>query len=88
MTAKKAPTDWISEALAEGGRKDMCGVMIMLASLSPGDADGITAALDNPSVTAEGLRRVLTRRIGNSPSGQTIRRHRLGQCSCKKETHQ
>ncbi|MFT2016316.1 hypothetical protein ACMA1D_10800 [Streptomyces sp. 796.1] len=64
-----------------------CGVAILLDELPNDQARAaVRAALDSDHVTSAGLARVLRQRCGDiAPSGNTIGRHRGGNCTCRKE---
>lgn len=58
-----------------------CGVSLLFAALPKADAADLRAALADASVAGTTISRALTT-LGHSVKGQTIQRHRRGECGC------
>ena len=58
-----------------------CTVGAILDKLDDDDRAALTAALDDDEVQGSGLARLLSSR-GHKVNGNTIQRHRRGDCSC------
>ena len=73
----------LDEAKQERRRKGPpCTVSALLGRLSADDAAEVVAALADPDVPSAGLWRAMRGRGWDTPTQQTLQRHRRGECSC------
>lgn len=63
--------------------RGVCGVRMLLDSLTSEARDKVSAALDNQQLSNSSIATALRKRLGeHAPRAYTVGRHRRGDCSC------
>lgn len=76
--------DELAAAVEKHRPRNKCCYEVARESLSKTDFTDFVSAIENPTITAAAISTALKRAYGVSIQGQSIARHRRGDCQCSR----